>query len=631
MKSIRSNLFPEAEQYLLHWVRPFLLAILLASLIWLMRPMGSLDNAWSDVLLSNQKHSVSDNYLAVSVTQQDLINLGKPNLDRQTLAKGIVKLHESGAKRVLLDYLFSGRNLPKIDQDLTVALNLFNKTDIAFGRDADPVLAAPTYFTSHANLVSLAFQADKDGIFRRIKYGNKANIPNAAVWLAKGSLEVRNTPIDIRLNPASVKTMSFTELLADQNPNLIRGKAVVVSFDRKLSMSRLRFPIIGELDRAKFVALAAQSYANNYASNYFQADAINRVLAIFVFFISFLIGALSQSVKSAFSFIIGLVLLVMGLDATILWVTGAATIPATTALLMFSSFYLALAHRLRLTDLFSSFMSGNLSPEEVWQWRSQSDRDQPVILFDANCGIKRLNKFAIEQFGIEATPEALKYSPFAKLCLPSFGERLARINLGNRDVQIWKIDWPHLSIPLAIFTNVTDQIQKEETLEQKLVTDSLTGLLNKAGFNAILADFDAQRIVDYAVFYMDMNGFKQVNDTYGHDAGDELLKVVAKRFTSVLRDGDKIARLGGDEFAVITKGQIEPTIAQAIADKLEKSLHDSIKLTKATVNVRVAVGYSYPKGGCESSSQVVAHADANMYLRKSQIKNNLPIKLVVNA
>src|SRR5207245_9370974 len=111
---------------------------------------------------------------------------------------------------------------------------------------------------------------------------------------------------------------------------------------------------------------------------------------------------------------------------------------------------------------------------------------------------------------------------------------------------------------VGILRDISDELIQRETLEYRALHDVLTGLPNRTLLNerrrqAVLKAQRERKSVTLLV--MDMNGFKEVNDTLGHDAGDQLLQQVARRLESLLRGSDTMARLGGDEFAILLGGE----------------------------------------------------------------------------
>jgi diguanylate cyclase (GGDEF)-like protein len=156
-----------------------------------------------------------------------------------------------------------------------------------------------------------------------------------------------------------------------------------------------------------------------------------------------------------------------------------------------------------------------------------------------------------------------------------------------------------------------------DTLEHRARHDSLTGLLNRAGFakrmNALLDDAR-----DCAgLLFVDLDGFKQVNDVHGHDAGDELLRQAGVRLCSLFRRGDDVARLGGDEFAVVLDGVGDASEVTAAADRVRLAFEPPFFVGDATVSVTASVGEAvWPDGGATVDA-LVRCADAAMYRNKA--------------
>ena len=136
----------------------------------------------------------------------------------------------------------------------------------------------------------------------------------------------------------------------------------------------------------------------------------------------------------------------------------------------------------------------------------------------------------------------------------------------------------HVSGVVLNARDVTERVQLEEQLTKQAFEDSLTGLANRALFrdrvDQALARSERSR-APLAMLLLDLDGFKQVNDTLGHDAGDRMLEELARRFEGVKRAGDTLARLGGDEFAMLLEGTGESQ-AIALAERLLESLADPV-------------------------------------------------------
>jgi diguanylate cyclase (GGDEF)-like protein len=157
----------------------------------------------------------------------------------------------------------------------------------------------------------------------------------------------------------------------------------------------------------------------------------------------------------------------------------------------------------------------------------------------------------------------------------------------------------------------------QDELERRASTDPLTGLPNRTVFLDRLAEAVAGgQLAGIAVVYCDLDGFKAVNDRFGHDEGDRLLMIAAARLAGSVRSGDVVARLGGDEFAVLLHGASACGRAEAIATRIVESLRMPLVVDGVTVAVSVSVGVSCMSGEIDSPSDLVRSADAAMYRAK---------------
>ncbi len=163
--------------------------------------------------------------------------------------------------------------------------------------------------------------------------------------------------------------------------------------------------------------------------------------------------------------------------------------------------------------------------------------------------------------------------------------------------------------------------ERTEQLYQKAHFDSLTHLPNRYLLSDRLehAIYGAKRKQDgLAVLFMDLDRFKIINDSLGHDVGDELLKAVAKRLQTIGRDIDTVARLGGDEFIYLAENISKPEGAGRIAQKIHQAFEAPFILHQHVLHVSASIGISiYPSDGVESS-QLLKNADVSMYEAKSQ-------------
>lgn len=177
--------------------------------------------------------------------------------------------------------------------------------------------------------------------------------------------------------------------------------------------------------------------------------------------------------------------------------------------------------------------------------------------------------------------------------------------------------------------HLEQEIEERKRYEVQLVRqathDSLTNLPNRI----LLCDRLEQAMVRAArngtvvpVMLIDLDNFKYVNDTLGHDVGDDLLRLVAQRFREGIRDNDTVARLGGDEFVVLTTDLISDNDTITVAEKLQEKLAAPFKLGEQEYFVTFSMGVAmFPQDG-STSEELMKYADAAMYHAKEQGKNN---------
>ncbi|MFU8841399.1 MAG: diguanylate cyclase domain-containing protein [Nitriliruptoraceae bacterium] len=174
---------------------------------------------------------------------------------------------------------------------------------------------------------------------------------------------------------------------------------------------------------------------------------------------------------------------------------------------------------------------------------------------------------------------------------------------------------------LGISTDITAYKQLEEQLSRAAMVDPLTDLPNRRRFLERLEEalVRSDRTRSYGcLLFLDVDGFKGVNDTHGHLAGDRLLVQVATRIRGLVRRADHVARLGGDEFVVLSEdlGEEEPDAhvrAGRIADKLRRGVAGTYDLGDVHQAVRVSVGAALFRGLERSIDEVLSAADARMY------------------
>jgi len=192
---------------------------------------------------------------------------------------------------------------------------------------------------------------------------------------------------------------------------------------------------------------------------------------------------------------------------------------------------------------------------------------------------------------------------------------IARVLLGGR-----------ASGTLVTYRDIRQQKQEEARLKHTAGHDGLTGLPNRSLFleqvGLTLARLRRRPDRRFAVVFLDLDGFKQVNDSLGHAAGDKLLLAVADRLTGCLRPQDTVSRFGGDEFALLLDESGSEMEVQAVADRIQAEIREPMMLegggrqTEARLSASLGIAIAQP--GYESAEEMLLHADSAMYVAKTQ-------------
>lgn len=179
---------------------------------------------------------------------------------------------------------------------------------------------------------------------------------------------------------------------------------------------------------------------------------------------------------------------------------------------------------------------------------------------------------------------------------------------------------------VMVFDDITERKRVQEKLAYQATHDSLTGLPNRTLFHDRLQQSvtEANRYgTAFALMYIDLDGFKPVNDTLGHSAGDQVLIEVARRIESVVRQSDTVARLSGDEFAVILGHCDDLAKAETVAEKLLATFAVPMHLPQGRVNIGASIGIAGCPADARDAHYLLKAADEAMYQAKRQGKHQV--------
>ena len=169
---------------------------------------------------------------------------------------------------------------------------------------------------------------------------------------------------------------------------------------------------------------------------------------------------------------------------------------------------------------------------------------------------------------------------------------------------------------VASARDISERKQLEESLRHSAHHDPLTGLPNRRFLEQRLSDALVKRIktsTEVAVLFIDLDGFKRINDTLGHEAGDQVLLEVAEQILACIRPSDMVGRLGGDEFVVLIEGVSDGWIPSTIARRITESLEQPMKIAEQKLKISASIGIAVSSTQTNDASDLLRRADAAMY------------------
>ena len=214
------------------------------------------------------------------------------------------------------------------------------------------------------------------------------------------------------------------------------------------------------------------------------------------------------------------------------------------------------------------------------------------------------------------------------------GNGIMKIEYSKRTENVYKImnvvavEWDEAGIPQKVMM-IAQDIGKRHELENLANTDGLTGLFNERYFSSVLQEQlrhfclcslhrKEQKKLPFVLYYLDLDHFKPVNDTYGHDMGDKLLKAVAERLLKCIRSNDFAFRIGGDEFALIISAEMEDSLCMQTKMRIVQSLLLPYEIDGKTLHIGASCGYAVYPLETEDTGKIRILADQRMYAEKKE-------------
>jgi diguanylate cyclase (GGDEF)-like protein/PAS domain S-box-containing protein len=622
--------------------RPFLLAGLLIAGLYI---GGWLDKSERDLIdLRARLHAraASGELLVVAIDPASLQALNRWPWPRRYHAEVLRRLLAAGARRVAFDLDFSSSFGAEDDRVLEEVLAAAGSKRVALAVHRQWVhdrifdTAPLPGFRPHVSLASITVQPDPEGLIRGLQTvapWGEGTVPTMPAWLAGGTgVAARDLLIDFSIDPATIPMLSFVDVLDGRfDPALIAGRAVLIG-PTAIELGDWRSaPIYRALAGPLLQALAFETLI--------QERGLRRLDGPPVALTSALLALLIGPWFLRLPWRLGLMLLagsgaLLVVAAGILQPLAASAIDTVAPLLaLLVSFSVAMLLRVEGQARALVGHIGSLAASDDLMRQLVDSSFDAIITFANDGRLLSCNRAAERIFGTPAgtligTPVALLLPDRHGRWLEALAQAGGSHELSGQDqdgrrfpieATFSRIQVDEKWVGLAIVRDITERKAQQAELERMALHDALTGLPNRTLFHdrierAIGAARRAQRSM--AVLLLDLDRFKDVNDTLGHDVGDLLLTEVGPRLQQPLRETDTVARLGGDEFAILLPGATDLATACRVAERIVDGLRHPFQIRGLVLEIGVSIGVAlYPEHG-QTGPELLQHADVAMYAAK---------------
>jgi diguanylate cyclase (GGDEF)-like protein/PAS domain S-box-containing protein len=622
-----------------------LLAFALGAICWLTGLLSPLDRAFLDLQTRWLQHRVDSDVVIVEIDEHSLHELGTWPWRRARHAELIEKLQRLGARRLFVDIDFSAPSThPEDDQRLAATL-----------RHATGLIILPAFWQP-LSLQSAAFMLSQplpelldnpnvrqgsvnllpgpDGLIRDIpEIVLTESQPVPPVWklllqTAK-PLGTASLPLDYRIAPTSFTHFSYVDLLQGRAKPDLRGKTVLIGATALELGDIVAVPVHRALAGILVQALSYES-ARRAPTLYTGPGALIPILLLWAFVCAFLLTSVRWRKPRG----VAAMLLVAPLAGKVIAYTAANVIVACLPFFATSvtTVAVALLRSLNIETLRSWRASLRLRHQDVLLRRIVDTSPDGILTLDDAGTVRNGNNAAAIILG---RPLADLVGQSCQALLPPLKAQIAGLSELNAaatavlelsrangtgfpaEVVMTRLAWEDSFVVSVCIRDVSAQKKREQELHYVATHDGLTGLPNRRllAERLRLALDGAHESEAFALLLVDLDGFKQVNDTFGHGMGDELLVELGKRLQGLDSEFRCVARVGADEFALLLTETQTKTLAKVCKDV--RSLAEMpITIHEVPISLGARIGVSlYPEHG-QDSDLLLHRADIALYSAK---------------
>ena len=600
--------------------------------------LSRIEAVLADQVSFNQRVAPSDKTVLVVVDEATVRQFGKYPYDREVLARTLDILNTAGANRIYLD---AGLNLPEepeSDDALENALKRLGSARIGLpasrigNSESGAITTRPLQrFARHASLVTTDMLYDSDRRVRRVAGLAREGIPLAGDWLNGESGIVRPSPltIDFTIEPSKLQRFGMLDVVEGRiDGTTFKDRNVIVGLQLSTPQFIIAVPMYQQLSRVEVMALALETIQAGREVVYMPKSAVfGLTLAIALLSTAFILRLgsvlgfgfvclvfVSWSISiEMFQRMIGMVFPVIGPPLAVLVLWQALKFKNSKLGHFISS------QQTRLVGIGKNALVAAVEvvvdPAAVF--------DTKGTLLGSNEAFRNLSR--INSGNVKAATLKSLFDAGEKLLLESAShDTQSRIDVSashmndtrHYEVSVRWIETITGKLAIASFKDVTASRKRESELSTLAFKDPLTGLANRMAFHArlhILGEHVKES--PFGILMIDLDGFKAVNDTMGHHAGDLLLAGVALRIEALLQKGDMAARLGGDEFAILVASGKEADCVEMAAQFLA-ALKEPFDIEGNHARVGASIGIAMCPDHDPEAIETMKLADAAMYVAK---------------
>jgi diguanylate cyclase (GGDEF)-like protein/PAS domain S-box-containing protein len=598
----------------------------------------TLDRAFLDLQTRWLQHEVASDVVIVEIDARTLKELGQWPLPRSLHAELIEKLARAGGERIFLDIDFSTASAESEDARLAAALASLRAPAVlpAFWQPYSTgttalILSKPLpHFAAHARLGLVDLVPGADGLVREVADPTTLPAGVAPVWAmltADSAVTSSALTLDYRIAPSSFERRSYVDILRSPKVPRLNGKTIFVGATAVELGDIVAVPVHRALPG---VVVQAIAYESARAGSLMTASSVGVLVALvpWIGLCAWMLvrGRWRQSPLLAAA-LSGFALA----GASVLYAVYSIEVPASPFVCAALTVWIASLLRTLGFEAWRSWWAMRRARDQDQLLRRVIDHSSDAVLtLDSSTVVRTANPAAHAMFG--AAENALigthldSFAPQLSAILKAphdvvstLSRALTRADGSRVAVEVSKAElrWEQDVITTLTLRDVTLQHNREAELRHLAMHDALTGLPNRAflaeRIDTAFRDRGGQGSI--ALLMLDLDGFKEVNDTLGHSMGDALMRELGVRLAQLADVERHVARVGGDEFAVLCNVADSSEVAE-LAQQLVLLVEDPIVIKGIPVSLGTSIGVALSPEHAADGESLLKHADVALYLAK---------------